>query len=41
MKGMKAPAGTKLTEVLVIVTGEKNADSMQLGDFSNYGYVIK
>lgn len=41
MKGMKAPAGTTLTEVLVIVTGEKNADSMQLGDFSNYGYVIK
>ena len=41
MKGMKAPAGTELTEVLVIVTGEKNADSMQLGDFSNYGYVIK
>lgn len=41
MKGMKAPVGTTLTEVLVIVTGEKNADSMQLGDFSNYGHVIK
>lgn len=36
-KGLKAPAGTSLTEMLVIVTDDANADSKMLGTFTSYG----